>query len=81
MLLMINLLLTILAPSNNNQVAAAVSKDQTDKLYKEAYEAMKRIRAGRVSESRIAALCFAGGAAFAGVMAAAVWVGQALVGG
>ena len=57
------------------------NKKVTDQLYEEAYEAMKRIRAGRVSESRVAALCFAGGAAFAGVMAVALWVGQALVGG
>lgn len=81
MLLMINLLPTILAPSNNNQGAAAVSKDQTDKLYEEAYEALKRTREGRVSESRIAALCVLGGAVMAGVMALAVWVGAAIGGG
>lgn len=55
-------------------------KQVTDQLYEEAYEALRRTRDGRVSESRVAALYVLGGAVFAGVMAGALWVGQALVG-
>lgn len=58
-----------------------MDKQQTDKLYEEAYEALKRTRDGCVSESRIAALCVLGGAVMAGVMALAVWVGAAIGGG
>lgn len=39
-----------------------MDKKQTDKLYEEAYEALRRTRDGRVSESRVAALCVLGGA-------------------
>jgi uncharacterized membrane protein YsdA (DUF1294 family) len=52
--------------------------EKTEQLYAEALEAMRQRR--QITESRIAALCVLGGAAFAGVMALALWIG-AMVGG
>lgn len=53
--------------------------EKTEQLYREAFEAMRQRR--QVTESRVAALCVLGGAAFAGVMALALWIGAVVGGG